>query len=441
MLGTIMIFVGIGLCFIASLFYFFGDKVNKKITAGSFISLLGTGVILCFTNMLFFYAEPGFSYLVQYPWGTQEAVISPGYHPRFFGNLIPMKKVMTAKFYRRDELKSGKMTTGIKGPIPVRFNDAVTADVALSVRMRIPTGKEKFRSVAVDFRSQENLMQSSIIPFVREAVRNAARMLSAQDYISGKGGEFELAILDQIENGVYILETEEVKSIDTKDPLTAEDKLMPNRETVKYIVRIKRDENGNPVRKRHPLAVYGISITQAPVEDVDPEPKFKEMLAKQRDAAAQANVEKQQAKKAEYQKQRIIAEGESQKAQIRVEKEKEQIQTLIAAETLKKKATIQNSQREIELKTARLEAAAKKTKADADAYERERLMKADNALSIRLDALKEINASYAEAIKGAKIVPEIVISGSGKTSGTGLDLVRLLTAQTAKQISDSMRKK
>jgi len=445
MLGTLFIVAGV-LIICASIGWFaLGKKVGKERKLISLISGCSVGVFMSLTNSIMFYAEPGYSYLVQYPTGTQISVTDPGYHFRFFGNLIPIKKVMTVKFYTNREKPRIKSVTssGRLGPVPVRFNDAVTAEVALSVRMRMPTGQEQFKGLAIDFRSQDNLMHASLIPFVREAVRNAARMLSAQDYISGKGGEFEMAILDQLENGVYILETREIKTSKRRETITTdESRTIKNRAMVKYEVRVKLDDDGNRLRKRHPLKTYGIAITQAPVEDVDPEPKFKEMLAKQRDAAAEANVEKQTAKKAEYQKQRIIAEGESQKAQIRVEQEKSQISKLISAETDKKEALIDRQKKAIMLETARLEAKAKKVRADAEAYERERLMKADNALALRLEAIKEINRYYAEAIKGAKLVPEIMITNGGsQKGGSSIDLINLLTAQTAKQIATSMKAK
>ena len=64
-------------------------------------------------------------------------------------------------------------------------------------------------------------------------------------------------------------------------------------------------------------------------------------------------------------------------------------------------------------------------------------MKADNALEIRINALKDIHAKYAEMLgKHQKIVPDVVV-GSDKSSGqtnAATDLVNLLTAQTARQL-------
>jgi len=76
------------------------------------------------------------------------------------------------------------------------------------------------------------------------------------------------------------------------------------------------------IRKPTEQIDYDIIFSQSNVSNVGPEKKFKDMLALQRGAVAQASVKKQEAKRAEYEKQKVIAEGEAAKAQIRVDQEK-----------------------------------------------------------------------------------------------------------------------
>lgn len=207
----------------------------------------------------------------------------------------------------------------------------------------------------------------------------------------------------------------------------------------KFKETVKRNAKKEEIRKKSPFAVYGITVAQAAIEKVDPEPKFKQMLGKQRDAAAEANIEKQQAKKAEYEKQKIIAVGEKNKAAKRAEMEQIQVEEIISAETAKKKMLIQKEESAIALEKARLEAKAKLVSADAEAYERKALMKADNALSVRLNALIEIARVNADAIsKWSSGVPQtVIINGEGSKSNrysSSDQLLNLITAQYASQL-------
>lgn len=392
------------------------------------IPVLTIAVIITQLNSIFFYSEAGYSYLVQYATGRQTAVLSPGWKLKLYGEVTPFKKVMTVRFTKKDIQASGRDL-----PIAIRFNDAVTADVSLAVRFRLPEDAETFKTMAVEFRSQTNLVANALMPTIREVVRNSGRMMSAQAYISGKGGEFEQAVQSQLESGIYILGTREINTTDSTQQITNNsDRTVNNRRTVRYEVYIKEDKDKNPIRKIHPLKQYNIFIAQTAVENVDPEKKFKEMLGKQRDAAADASVEKQMAQKAEYKKQRIIAEGETQKAEIRVSKEKEQIETLINAETQLKEAEIREKTEKAGLEADRLKAKRIEVIAAAEANKKRKIMLADGALDKKLATFEKVHANYAEAIKGSQIVPSVVIGGDSKSGGkNATDLVNLLTAKTA----------
>ncbi|MCG7917595.1 MAG: hypothetical protein N0E37_07555, partial [Candidatus Thiodiazotropha taylori] len=106
-------------------------------------------------------------------------------------------------------------------------------------------------------------------------------------------------------------------------------------------VRIRRNSDGEEKRKDamdHPLKKFSIVLVQANVQEVDPDPAFKDKLKEQREAAAQVAIERQNARKEEERKKRIIAQGEAEKAQKKIELEKQQIERVIAGETKAKEA-------------------------------------------------------------------------------------------------------
>ena len=437
--GVLLILLGILVWFAISLK---SGKYYRRFDAKVPGSMIVLGISLLLTNGMFFYSQPGYSYLVQYPTGKQIAELRPGIHLKWWGQAIPFKKVVTVKFMSMDDKKQDDIKySGIRNSIPVRFNDAVKADMGLSARFKLPDTQDKFLKMALEFRNQDNLVNGSLIPSCMEISKNSARLISAQEYIAGRGGELESAVLDQLENGMYILDAEEIKSDDT-DSIGAVNQLrtIENRTIIRYKVSKRKNADGSIMRKKHPISNYGIMVSQATVEDVNPENRFKELLGKQRDAAAQASIEKEKAKQAEYEKQRIIAEGESAKAQIQVDMEKKQITELIGIETAKKKEKVMVEKRQLELKSAQLRAQEIKVLADAEAYQKRKVMEADGALEMKLKTFQAVHAQYANAIAGTQLVPSTYIAGGGDSKGTpsSLDFINIATANMAKDLELKM---
>lgn len=125
-IGLGMIIMAIGLIILKKAPINSSFVQNWKIKS-SFLLLIG-GIVLMFINGLFFYSEAGYSYLVQYPTGTQIAELRPGYHLKWWGEVIPWKKVVTVKFVSNEEKQQDSQSySGNRTTIPVRFNDAVKA--------------------------------------------------------------------------------------------------------------------------------------------------------------------------------------------------------------------------------------------------------------------------------------------------------------------------
>ena len=66
---------------------------------------------------------------------------------------------MTIKASKGENEQEGKINVSWRiSSIRVRFNDSVLADINVSTRFKLPSDKEKFRKMALEFRSQENLI-------------------------------------------------------------------------------------------------------------------------------------------------------------------------------------------------------------------------------------------------------------------------------------------
>ncbi len=418
-----------------------------------------SGILLFSVQFTFFYAAPGISYLVQYPWGTQKAVLTPGFKPRWFGEAIPFKKFLTVAF--TDDGDDGKFS-GAMHPQEVRFYDSVTATVEMTARFELPSSEEQFLPMAVAYRSQANLINATLMPTMQESMRNAARMFSAQEYVGGRGGDFENAVLDQIEFGIYLLDVADLTPRANTTTITDDDdRTIEEGRTVQLQVTPRIDRNtGEFVRKNdRALSQFGIRLSQANVSNVDPDPVFKDKLTEQREAAAQVAIERQKTRQEEERRLRILAQGETEKAEKRVELEKRQIEITLAAETeakkaeqiqrqrvtesttLKRQAEVDKERAAVELETARLEAEKIKTLADAEAEARRLIIEADDALQARLDAYVAVASEYASALTNKQLVPEVVVMGGngGEGSSNATDLIELLTARAARDLGVAVR--
>ena len=256
-------------------------------------------------------------------------------------------------------------------------------------------------------------------------------MFAAQDYISGAASDFRQTLDDQLKNGGFSVEKKEY--IDTSyvntDIQTDGDRKI--REiTTRYEVEIRK-KNGVPIRIEHDITKNNVIVSQVIVDQIVLEDAFQKRLEKQRDIASQKRIEMEAVEAAKIAQQKIIAEGERDKAAERVSKEREQIKKLIAIETQVKEEESKRELAEIALKTARLQAEAKKVTADADAYKNNKLVQAGLTPQEKANIEKEIAIGVAAELAKLQL-PEIYMSG-GNDSDNGL-LESLIGADMARNM-------
>lgn len=406
-------------------------------------SIIGAviGLFLIVSHGLLFNVPMGYSASLQYMNGKQKGVTTPGYHLRWFASIHLWKNFFTVKYVtmegeNRDESEASY--TGIRPAIGILFNDAVQASVTMSARGKLPSDPDKFLKLAIQFRTQENLINSTILPTIKNIVENTAYLFSAQEYIAGRAGEMKQDIFYQLQRGNYVLERKKYEDIKGYNIIDNTDRKSPaeRKEIVRYISQKTfyktGDKKGLPIVRQNSIQSNNIEIIQAPIEKILMEEKFRDLLKKQRDQAANANLAKQKAQTAEFEKQFVIAKGEKEKAEIKVGKEKEQIAVLIAIETQTKKAEEQVKRERMALEANKLAAQSIKVLADADAYANARLVSAGLSPQERARIDKEIAIGVAEKISALKL-PEVYI-GNGSKGGQNGILGDLLGAEFAKKM-------
>ena len=409
----------------------------------TYLLLIGIGIIAL--NGVFFWANSGTAYAVQYPWGGDKMVKTQGLKTKLWGRTIPLSFEIsiqdiisqTDEEGRKERLAESADGIYNRHASLWEFSDAIKAEIGTAVVVGVNTDDEEvFLDMADRNRSESKLIYGRVLPNIDAALKNTCKLMDAQEYISGKASDFDRYFRDQLENGMYLVEEyyeAERKSEIIGDTSTIR-KIQPERSSKQKRFRIKRDRQGNILRdnKSNTLKQYGITIFQAQVTSIDWEASFDKRLDLQKNEVAQTQLEKQQAERQYYTAKKEVAKGEAEKAAERAKLEKEQIKLTIAAETEAKVAEQNVIAEKKKLEVARLQAQSKKVAADAQYYENAKLVSA--GLTPQERAQLELDKATAVAREFSKMqTPGVVIMGGDSKSGGSLTN-SLIQAEMAKQI-------
>jgi hypothetical protein len=425
------------------------DKLsNPKV----FFGVLGFAIFLSLFNWLFFVARQGHQYYLVYPTGGSSTVFSTGLKFRGFAVIQEWQKEIDIKTVADNEPTEGiegvirdkvQFQITVKGKpqilsesgIAITFLDRVHGAVKISIRMTMPADPKLFAAIAESFRSQENLINNTIIPTIREQLSNAGYQFAAQDYISGAATDFRQAVDDQLKFGGYSTERREFHdtvytAIQENGPRTIKEI------NTRYKIIKNLDKNGNLIRIPHEITKKGLIVSQVIVDKVEPEPAFKQRLEAQRDISAQKRIEMEKIETAKATQQRVIAEGEVSKANERVTQETEQIKTLIGVETELKKEATRKQLAEIALQTETLNAQAVLVKERANAEASRLKVAAGLSPQERAQFDKETAIGVAQALAGPEgfTLPQVYIQGSGGKGDGNSIISDLLGAEIAKKM-------
>lgn len=375
--------------------------------------------------------QAGYVKILQVPIsGTMKVYQIPGMFMQLFGDVWEYKLAGTYRFSTGD--KSNRDDSAVSTPVEVRFSDAGVAHISGNVRFDLPPSEEGILNIHSKFRSYDNVTESLVKPAVAEALILTASLMTAEESYSGRRAEYAQLAWDQVLNGVYLTEWEKVT---VTDPITGES-------TTARSVRIKRDEDGNPLRKPNPLQEYSISISQFLLDkDIAYEKGVLDQISTQRDAMMKTVTARAEAQKAEQDRITAEATGKADvmKAKYAAEVQKE---TAVVNALREKEVAVTNAQRELEVAKLSRQA-AEQTKQEQillgqGESERKRLViEADGALAQKLATYEAVHGKWAEAFATRKVPTTVFGAGSG---GAGSDsdvqaLLQLLTVKTAQDLS------
>lgn len=413
--------------------------INLKRKPKLVIILGAVGLFLILADYLFFYSKQGHQYYLVYPSGDWGTHYEPGFKWRGFARIQEWQKEIDIKTVDDDDntegiegvirdkttfqsLVDGRVVTTTAPGIHITFIDRVNAAAKVSVRMKMPDDDKNFRYLAESFRTQENLINNTLVPTIREQLSNVGYQFAAQDYISGAATDFRQAIDDQLKNGGY--STKRTEFHDTIYSVITDGGPRSIKEiNTRYQIIKNVDKNGNLIRIPHEITKNNVFVTQVIMDAVTPEPAFQQRLEAQRDISAQKRIEMEKIETAKAAQQRIVAEGERDKADERVKQEKEQVKVLIAIETELKKEATNKQLAEIALQTARLDAEKLVVQGRAEAEANRLKVQAGLTPQERAEWEYKTAVGVAEKLSALKL-PSVYMTGSqGGKEGILSDLI------------------
>ncbi|MCG8837513.1 hypothetical protein G1K37_03990 [Tenacibaculum dicentrarchi] len=443
-IGVLLIIMGLTTMLLSSII-----KNNKILTWFTFqrsIQLTVLGAFMSIITGMFFYADAGTAYAVQYVSGGDKMITTQGLKLKWWGRIIPLSYETSIKdIIVKDENELPKSDRGIYNRKAQKweFSDAIKAEISTSVIVGVNINDEAvFLNMADRNRSESKLIYGRVLPNIDAAIKNTCKLMDAQDYISGQASDFDRYFRDQLENGMYQVEQyyESENSNEVVGDTTTIRKIKIGKSSKQKKFRIKRTKDGTIIRDdSNTLKQYGLKIYQAQVTGIDWESSFDERLDLQKNEVAQTQLEKQQAEREYYRAKKEVAKGESEKAKERARLEKIQIQQTIEAETEAKVAGFNLIKEKKQFEVEQYKAKSKKVAAEAQYYENAKLVSAGLTPQEKAEWEYKTAVGVAQQIKDLQLPTTYIEGGNSGGNANGSLLQSLIGADLAKKMMQSKK--
>lgn len=376
--------------------------------------------------------------------GDMTCRLEPGTYFQNFGDIFTYPEAETY-FYTAD-IASGESKDQ---SLPTRFNDGAQARVSGSLRLLLPKDCEKLTLIHRKFHSKQGVMDKLVEPALRKALFTAGPHMSSAESYAERRGEFAWLIEDQLVNGTILTEKKLEKQ---EDPITGEMK------DVWVIVKRDCPDLTNPaciggyLRDESAFHEFGITVTNFVVDEIEYCPggqkdcPLMQQIESQRKARMDIITQQAEAKQAEARAAKAEAEAKAKIAETRALEEVAKTQRIVKAEADKAEATLAAEKKRdvaaLDAEAALKEKQANISRGEGEAARKRLVMEADGALEKKLDAWLEAQKAYAQALATAQpgaLVPYMQMGGgSGGASFGATDLIELLGARAARDISLDM---
>lgn len=391
-------------------------KLNMRlgILISSVVAIL---VVLMLGGSLFEQQDAGEILVIQTVTGNLNCYTDPGPKWQGFGTVTRYPRRGTYAFDRHSEHEdTGKQ---------LQFNDGGKAKLYGSINWEMPLDCKKIIQIHRTFNSKDGLESSGVAKMVNSAVYLSGLAMSSTESAAERRGELVELINDQAQNGVHQTVTH---TIERPDPVTGEKKMVAVVETV-------RDAKGMPKRQQGSiLEQFDIHLQPLSVEKLDYAVEIEKQIQERQKATQQVQLAQANARKAEQDAITAAKVGEATAASAKWTQEAIKAKEVTKAEQELAVATLG-------ARTAEQFKREQILRGEGEAERKRLVMAADGALDSKLEAYKAVQAAWADAFGkyGGAMVSSVNLgngsAGGGTAMGNAQDLVQLLTARTARDLS------
>lgn len=342
----------------------------------------------------------------QYPFtGKMAYWTDPGYKWQWFGHTTEYYKTQQFWFGGKDVEGESHGT-----PIKVIFNDASVGYIYGSLRVILPTDVEHLKLIQTAYNGMDRLMNDLVAQNVVKVIYASGPLMSAFESYAEKKNDMVFYITDQLTNGVYKTTVREEESVDS---FTGETKMVK----VASLVANENAPNGYVRSEKSPFTSYGVIIDQVSITEITYDEKVNQQIQTQQQANMSIQTKKAEALAAQQDAIKAEAEGKAAAAKAKWEQERIKATEVTKAEQEREVARLAAEQAEFDKKRiiaeGQAEAEANRLKVAAGLTPQE-----------RAEWEYKTKVGVAEAIANVNL-PKIVMSGGNGSGSTAMDAMGL----------------
>jgi hypothetical protein len=386
-------------------------SVTKKVIYG-IVTIAVAILLIGVCRSMFEDADKSKNYVCQMPiTGEYRVWTEGGLQMQMFGNVQSYNKTSQVEFSELEKNESGYVATGKNPAAALTFNDKGRGMIVGSFRVVLPTDHQNMEKIQRDFGSEEALINNLVRPTLYKVVTACGPLMSSLESVSENRTDLIDYITDQLNNGVY--KTMAVKTEVTNE-ITGEKE---NRTTAKII----EDSNAPRGFKRQevsPFSQYGITCGLVSITDIKYDAATQDQIDAQKAANLAVITSKTKSIEAMQKTIQIAEEGKAATEKARWEQERIKIVEVTKAEQEREVSRLAAEKAEFDKKKiiaeGEAEAAANRAKVAAGLTPQER---AEWDYKTAVGVAKELAGS------NVRWVPEIMIGGSGSNGANPMDAV------------------
>lgn len=358
--------------------------------------------------------------------GKMEYWTTPGMRGQWFGKLTV--------YHRTEQLWFGGMdinNNSIGSPMPVRFYDGSEGLIYGSLRVELPTDTKYLAKIQREYDSMDRLMNDLVKQTVSKVIYATGALMTGFESYAEKKNDFLEYVQDQLAHGVY---KTNVRIEEVKDQAGNVEKLK-----IASLIADTLAPNGYKRSETSPFMDYGIKVNQVSISTIDYSQKVKDQIAQQQESNMLAQTAKAKAAAAAQEAIRAEEEGKAKAAQAKWAQE-----TIKATEVTKAEQEYEVAVTEAKQQRETAKLAAEKAEFDKKRIIAEGQAEAEaNRLKVAagLSPQERAEWDYKKAVGVAEAIakvnlPKVVTSGSGNGNNAmdavGLKLMVDLANQLAK---------